>query len=146
MVHKKILFALILMIVLFCLTFVTFAFILPLWNVRNCIQEQRNQIEKIENLIKTAKQTGQEFIEPFTMKACTKCIWFNESLPALEVIFHQEEKPISIPVDMGWGILGKFNDKDHALIGQGFNYRFRITRLGIEDCFNCDVNIGECVI
>lgn len=134
------------MIILFCISYLIFVYILLPFNVRQCIQEQREEIGKIEEKIKNARETGNEFIEPFRMKSCTKCIWYNSSIKALEVVFHEEKNPVEIPADEGWAAWAgsnKFNTRESSLNSPGFVYRFHITRFGITECFNCEVGMCE---
>ena len=146
MPSKKLLFAMVFAIVLFCLTWLFFTKMLPAWAVRDCIQGQYDEIYRINDLIRRARDTGDEYLEPFRLRACTKCIWFNSSESTLKIIFYQEKEPVSIPVELGWGASKDFDSREKALNVPGFTYRFRITRVGIEECFNCEDNTGKCEV
>lgn len=143
MAHIKILFAIVLAIVFFCISLIVFLYILSPAKVKNCIQGQKEEIYRIDDLLKRAKDTGNEFREPFEMKWCTQCIWYNSADSSLQVIFYEEKEPVGIPVDSGWV---KFNGKENSLISPGWTYLFYIKSYGISECFNCEGHVGECPI
>ncbi len=143
---KKLPLVLATMIVILVISLLALFGFLPPLNVSALIQRQREEIENINEKIRLARDTGNEYIEIFKMESTTRCIWYNSTEKVLKVIFHQEKEPVSIPVDVGWGASGKFNSKDNALISPGFSYKFYITKLGIVDCLNCENNVGRCEV
>ncbi len=103
--------------------------------VLGCIKGQYSKIDEVEEKLKKARETGNEYIEPFDLMWCAKCIWYDPENSSLNVIFYEEKKPVQIPVKGVWNII---NGKSKSLVVPGFTYRFYITKFGVVDCFNCD--------
>ncbi|MEM5790447.1 MAG: hypothetical protein QXP77_00085 [Candidatus Aenigmatarchaeota archaeon] len=144
MPSKTMLFIIIFAIVLVVLTI----FFLMKWlgweNASACIRGQYSEIDNIEEKLRNARETGNEYIEPFEMKWCANCIWYDPANSSLSIIFYEEKTPVQIPVEGVWNVI---NGKSKSLISPGFTYRFYITKFGIVDCFNCDnTNQGNCEV
>ena len=105
------------------------------WNL--CVQEQMNEIRKIEEIGKSA-EIGIEKATSFDVKWCTKCIWYEENATHkwLNVWFKEEASPTKRFVENKYLNIG--NSKNNAKLNRDdFEYSFWV-RKGEVDCTNCD--------
>jgi len=130
-------------IIIFFLSYLAVIYLFKPPQAVSCVDRQKELIKDFDNRITQSKETFKEFIEPFEMKWCAKCIWYNVSAKGLAVIFLEEKTPILVKTENVWE--WPYTSKDNALISPGYTYRFWIRPHGIE-CLNCKEKVGSCSV
>ena len=143
MVSKTFVFLIALMVIILVISLLAFFGILPSVKASDCVRDQYFEIDRIEEKIKSAKDTNNEYIEPFEMKWCSRCIWYDSASSKLKIIFLDEKNPMEYPVKYSWG--SDFDSQDKALVSPGSTYRFHITSVELK-CLDCENRVGKCEV
>jgi len=115
-------------------------FILKLFRVQMCIQEQIKRVNNIEDLVAEVRETGFPAIEYLKIDGvCTECIWYNGSVgfQQIEIKFKNAATTYPIKVSMPWDNVGGESCSD-SLLQAGNTYTIEVQTNQII-CHNCGV-------